>query len=256
MDEWVSDLQGGRFDRAWDLFIGQYRRVLFAAIRHYLSDHDDVMDAFASVCEALHQDDMRRLRSYVDAPVHRARFSTWLVTVVRNLTVDWLRQRDGRWRPPGLADDLSPIRRRIFELVFVGRRSHAEAYGLICAADPPGPTFREFLAELRATYHAATEGRQGRTFRELFPAELQPEPAIVDAAESFDASRKLNEVTSALDPVDRAAIQLYVVEELPAATIARVLGLPNAKAVYNRVYRGLAMMRSVLEKAGITRADL
>jgi len=256
MEEWVRDLRVGRFDQAWDLFVSQYRRLLFAAIRHHLKDHEDVMDAFAKVCEGLREGNMRRLRSYLDAPSHRASFTTWLVTVVRNLTVDWLRQRHGRTRPADLPEDWSPLRRRIFELVFVGRHSHLEAFGQICAADPPGPTFREFLAEVRTTYHVAGDGRQGRAFRELFPAQLETEPATVHPAEDFDARQRLDEIQAALDPVDRAAIQLYVVEELPAAVIARILGLQNAKAVYNRVYRGLAWLRSSLEKAGLTRGDL
>jgi DNA-directed RNA polymerase specialized sigma24 family protein len=46
------------------------------------------------------------------------------------------------------------------------------------------------------------------------------------------------------------------VEELSAADIARILGLPNAKAVYNRVYRGLELLRSTLEKSGLRRGDL
>jgi len=54
-----------------------------------------VMDVFARVCEALREDDLRRLRSWAEQPQHRARFTTWLVTVVRHLTVDWFRHRDG-----------------------------------------------------------------------------------------------------------------------------------------------------------------
>ena len=256
MNEWIDDLRAGRVDAAWDRFVSQYRRLLFSAIRHYLHEHDDVMDVFAWVCEALREEDMRRLRSYIEATSHRARFTTWLVAVVRNLTIDWLRHRDGRRRLAGIADDLSPVRRRIFELVFIERRTHMEAYGSICAADPPGPAFREFLAELRATYHAASEGRRGRVFREIFPAQLEPEGGAVDPMEGSDTHPGLAQAQAALDPVDRAAIQLYVVDELPAADIARILGLPNAKAVYNRVYRGLQVIRATLHQAGISREDL
>jgi hypothetical protein len=35
-----------------------------------------------------------------------------------------------------------------------------------------------------------------------------------------------------------------------------MLGFPNAKAVYNRVYRALDALRSELERAGIKREDL
>ncbi len=63
MDDWVAELQQGRFDAAWDLFLDRYRRLIFAAIRHYAQDYDDVMDVFARVCEALRADESRRLRS-------------------------------------------------------------------------------------------------------------------------------------------------------------------------------------------------
>src|SRR5438552_2254687 len=148
MEGWAAELASGRPDAAWDLFLDRYRRLIFAAIRHYAQDYDDVMDVFARVCEALREDDLRRLRTYVAQPDHRARFSTWLVTVVRHVTVDWFRHRDGR--------------------------------------------------------------------------------------------RRLS----------------VVAEELPAADVARILGLPNAKAVHNRVYRALAAARARLAQVGVGRGDV
>ena len=50
MDAWVVELQRGRSDAAWDLLLDRYRRLIFAAIRHYAQDYDDVMDVFARVC--------------------------------------------------------------------------------------------------------------------------------------------------------------------------------------------------------------
>jgi len=137
VDEWVSELQRDRFDAAWDLFLDRYRRLIFAAIRHYAQDYDDVMDVFARACEALRGDDLRRLRSWVDQPEHRARFSTWLVTVVRHLTVDWFRHGDGRRRLSAVAEGLPPLRRRIFEHVFEHQRSHIEAYELMHSREAP-----------------------------------------------------------------------------------------------------------------------
>src|SRR6059058_6526180 len=131
MEDWVVELQGGRPDAAWDRFLERYRRLIFAAIRHYAQDYDYVMDVFARVCEALREDDLARLRCYAEQPMRGARFSTWLVTVVRHLTVDWFRHRDGRRRLSALADGLPGLRRRIFEHVFLDQRSHIEAYELI-----------------------------------------------------------------------------------------------------------------------------
>jgi len=183
MEDWVAELLGGSPDGAWDRFIHRYRRLIFAAIRHYVQDPDEVMDVFARVCEALRADDLRRLRTYVDAPSHRARLSTWLVTVVRHLTIDWFRHREGRRRPSTMAEGLPPLRRRIYEHVFLARRGHTEAYELICSHDPPGPTFREFLVELRETYRIVVSGRQGPLLRELVPRPPEPERESRNPAE-------------------------------------------------------------------------
>jgi RNA polymerase sigma factor (sigma-70 family) len=257
MEDWVAELQRGRPDPAWDLFLTRYRRLIFAAIRHYAQDYDDVMDVFARVCEALREEDCRRLRMYVDEPHHRARFSTWLVTVVRHITVDWFRERDGRRRLSAVAETLPTLRRRIFEHVFLDHRSHLEAYEMIRTVEAPALSFREFQFELRATYRAVADGRQGHVLRELaveplVEGEDDPSPDIDASAKSQALSRAL----AGLGVEDRVVVQLYVVEGLAAESVAKIVGLPNAKAVYNRVYRALAVLRERLEQAGLRREDL
>ena len=66
----------------------------------------------------------------------------------------------------------------------------------------------------------------------------------------------LEGVLGALPATDRAAVQMYVIDELAATEIARTLGLPNAKAVYNRVYRALEAVREALSRAGLAQEDL
>ena len=70
------------------------------------------------------------------------------------------------------------------------------------------------------------------------------------------SARQVQALLEELEPADRLAIQLFVVDELPAAEVARIVGWPNAKMVYNRVSRGLASVRRRLEQAGIGRTDL
>src|SRR6266704_3315457 len=180
MEGWAVDLASARPDAVWDLFLDRYRRLIFAAIRHYAQDYDDVMDVFAQVCAALREGDLWRLRTYAAQPDHRARFSTWLVTVVRHLTVDWFRHRDVRRRLSVVAAALPPLRRRIFEHVFRDQRSHIEAYELICAREAPSLSFTEVLGELRATYRAATDGRRGQVLGEL-GGTTPPDAAALDA---------------------------------------------------------------------------
>ena len=256
----MAELRRGKPDAAWDLFVTRYRRLLFAAIRHYAEDYDDVMDVFARVCEALREDDFRRLRSWMDAPVHRARFTTWLVTVVRHITVDWFRSRDGRRRVSRLVESLAPLRQRIFELVFVDRRSHVEAYELIRTRDAPDLSFGAFLGELRATYQAVSHGRRGALLHPPLPDAALDGGAILEASAAPEAGSDqraaLERALATLPAEDRVAVELYVVEELPAADVARMLGLASAKTVYNRAYRALEALRAHFDKAGLGREDL
>src|SRR3989441_6530801 len=176
MEDWMAQLQQAGPEAAWDLFLDRYRRLIFAAIRHYAQDYDDVMDVFARVCEALREDDLRKLRAYAAQPDHRARCSTWLVTVVRHLTVDWFRHRDGRRHVSIIAEQWPPLRRRIFEHVFIHHHSHVAAYEMIRAEDAPALSFGEFLAELRTAYRAVTNGKRGHVLRELWPPPPPPPP--------------------------------------------------------------------------------
>ena len=254
MEAWLSELERGSADAAWDLFLERFRRLIFAAIRHYVRDYDDVMDVFTRVCEALRADDLRRLREYGAGGERQARFSTWLVVVVHHLTVDWLRARDGRARPGAAAGRLPPLQRAIYEHTVLDGLSPGEAYELIRARDRPGLRFGEFLRELRATRRAVGDERS--SVPGLGPAHPPQASGPFDPAADAERRGVVAAALGALPPEDRAAVQLYVLDGLPAAAVARVLGERNAKAVYNRVYRALAAMRERLESAGIRRDSL
>src|SRR5207245_2686092 len=73
--------------------------------------------------------------------------------------------------------------------------------------------------------------------------------------------RRLGAIATALPPLQQRIFQYVFLEqqshveayELPRA---RALGYPNAKTVYNHVYRALAAVRARLEQAGIKGGDL
>ncbi|HEX6941459.1 MAG TPA: sigma-70 family RNA polymerase sigma factor [Gemmatimonadaceae bacterium] len=255
MEPWLSELVAGRQQVAWDLFVGRYRRLMVATITRLVRDHDDVMDVFADVCRALSENDYQRLKRFVDSPRRGAIFSTWLVAVVRNLTIDWIRKRDGRPRKT-LPPELLPLQQRIYQTVCVEGRSHVEAYELICAGSTPPISFAEFLREVREVYRFAprTPIEQPRAM-----LDLQPDSAVTsneDDAQTADSARHIARALATLPADVRLAVQLFVVERMSAADVALAVGWPSAKAVYNKVYRALTMTREALERAGITRDDL
>src|SRR6266508_5106082 len=177
VEPWIAPLETGDPEAAWDLFIERYRRLIFGAIRRYTAEPDDVMDVFARVCEALREDDFTRLRRCAVTVDPGRPFSTWLVAVVHNLTIDWFRHRDGRARLSTAAAALPQLQQRIFEYVFLEQRSHIEAYELLRSRDGAALSFGEFLRELSATYAAATAGSRGRVTGELaIPPPESPDP--------------------------------------------------------------------------------
>lgn len=256
-EPWIAPLEAGDPEAAWDLFIERYRRLIFGAIRHYTAEPDEVMDVFARVCEALRENDFARLRRCAAQADPSRPLSTWLVAVVHNLTIDWFRHRDGRPRLAAIAATLPRLQQRIFEYVFLEQRSHVEAYELLCSRDGASLSFGEFLKELSATYRAATAGRGGRLVAELAnpPPAASPDPPT-DPAVAAEREALLARALQSLPPEDRLAVQLYVVDEVPAEQVARALGYPSAKTVYNHVYRALAAIRSSLERVGIKGGDL
>ena len=257
MEPWRAKLDESDSVAAWDLFIEQYRRLIFATIKQLARDHDDILDVFTRVCEALRADDLARLRRYTDSAGERARFSTWLVTVVHNQSIDWLRHRDGRPRPKA-PPSLSPIQKQIFEHVISGR-SHVETYEMISAGASSQMPFGAFLREVNKTYRVVGASHRIITRAPTATGAVALDHIAVPGVDPLPLAEAKERIARALESLpsdDQLAVQLFVVDEMPAAEVARAVGWRNAKAVYNRVYRALSIIREDFEKKGIRRQDL
>lgn len=253
METWRATLAAGNSAAAWDLFIARYRRLIFAVIRRTLADDDDVSDVFAEVCADLSSNELARLAQHIDSG--KARFSTWLVTVVHHRTIDWVRHRDGRRRVVA-PSELSTIQQQIFERIIVEHRSHVEAYELISQRHGDGLSFGAFMREVNATFETL-ERTSGKTVARYFPGPPLPieqqEPQPYDALVLTESAVRLEAALATLPPDERLAVQLFIIEELPADAVARTVGWPNAKTVYNRVHRALAVLRRKAKQFGIER---
>lgn len=251
MEPWLDSLSDGDSEAAWNGFHGRYRRLILATIRRLVHDPDDLMDVYASVCAAFVADDCARLRRYSPGGSGASGAGTWVVAVVRNLTVDWLRKEHGRPRLT-VPSSLSPLQQAIYSAICIEGHSPTVAYELVKARRPDIGSFHEFLRVVRET-HRTAPCPQGVPLRRTAP---EPVPSPADEAETSEAALRVRAELSTLPPDLRLAIELYVVEQLPAADVARLVGWPNAKAVYNRVTRALAQLRARLGQAGIGKGDL
>jgi RNA polymerase sigma factor (sigma-70 family) len=257
MESWLASLQSGNCLAAWDEFLDRYRRLIFAAIRHSSSDPDDIMDVFAHVCEALRDDELARLRKYPTDGTARARFSTWLVAVVHHLAVDWFRHRDGRPQavPPAA---LTSRQQEIYRLVFLQQHRQLEAYELLRQRSDSALSHRAFAADLRIAQRAYNDSGHRPRPRTVSLSETLVDPAdgSEHSLQASDAQRRVDEALATLSAEERAAVRLFVVEGMPAAEVARTVGWPDAKGVYNRVYRILKSLRQELLSRGVRSGDL
>jgi RNA polymerase sigma factor (sigma-70 family) len=255
VEPWLAKLNAGDSQAAWDLFHERYRRLILATIRRLVPDHDDVMDLFSNVCQALTADDFARLRRYSERSGQRPSAATWLVAVVRNLTVDWLRQRDGRRRltTPSV---LSSLQQEIYAAVCIGGHSHVEAYELIRARTGSSLTFPEFLREVRGTHLLAPCPGRALLRRPVRDPPVEFSVPAIDPTESSETARRMAGALASQPADVRLALTLFVVEGMAAADVARLVRWPNAKAVYNRVSRALTHLRTLLERQGIGPGDL
>lgn len=256
MERWQAHLESGDERAAWDSFESRYRPLMLATIRRLIPDIDDVMDVYAEACAALTADSFARLRSYSGRAAARAAVSTWLVIVVRNITVDWLRSTEGRRQTPVPAG-LSGLHRDIYLALCIGGHSAVEAFEVVRARSGLEMTFAAFLREIRLV-RQTNPCPDSLPVRRPEPLPLLPEIPVLtgDPGELADLAGRLAAALDMHPPDVRLAVQLFVIDELSAADVARLVGWPNAKAVYNRVSRALESMRAALEREGVGRGDL
>ena len=93
-------------DDAWSAFLDAYSDLILFAIRKTESDPDAVGDAYAYALEQIRRDDFRRLRAFDGSG--SAKFTTWLVVIVRRLTIDLRRRRNGRPTKPQHTNGTDP----------------------------------------------------------------------------------------------------------------------------------------------------
>jgi RNA polymerase sigma factor (sigma-70 family) len=245
VEKWRSILAAGNTEAAWSEFIERYRRLIFAVIRRSTASQDDADEVFADICGQLSSDNMSRIARHDDKGP--ASFSTWLATVVQHLAIDWLRHRDGRLRIT-TPENLSPLQQFIFDRIVREQCSYVEAYEMAIQRIDSRLSFRTFMNEVRSTFSILERHTGGAVHYFPGPPDplLQPELPVSEKVNIAGSAAKVNAALDELPPDERLAIQLFIVEEVPAATVAGIVGWPNSKAVYNRVYRILERLRQKL----------
>jgi RNA polymerase sigma factor (sigma-70 family) len=185
-----------------------------------------------------------------------AALTTYLTVVLSRFCQEYRVQQWGRWRPSAIAKRAGPIAIRLETLCHRDGLSLGAAGELMRTSGETAMTDRE-LAELLATFPSRLRLRPTDATYELPAVEGSDRADLVvsrqEAADESAATNKaLEQALGDLPDEDRLIVRLHYLEAMSVADIARGLALPQ-KPLYRRLDRALALLRTGLERAGITR---
>jgi RNA polymerase sigma factor (sigma-70 family) len=230
--------------------VDRLARVTAQRARLSPSETDDFV---SDVHLKLIADDFAVLRSFKG----RSRLTTFLLTVLQRVAIDFRNARWGRWRPSAEASRLGTSALRLEELVYRDGLSFDEACGRLNTEGHS--TSRDQLYEMLG--RLPVRPRPDRTAAPThLDGPIDPETPESQAAASEAAARAvrlqtaLRRICDALAGPDRLALRLRFQSGLTLAAIARLLQI-DEKLMYRRFEHALAEVRRALEAEGLTVDD-
>jgi RNA polymerase sigma factor (sigma-70 family) len=257
----LTRLRSEEAENAWQWFLSSYAGPIYATIKLFSRDSDDQGDCFLFICEKLVDKRYRRLLAF--KPDGRARFSTWLRAVVRNLCLDWLRSRYGRKQTFRSIASEGQLEREIFRYVFQHRLGLEQAW-LELQASGVSLSFDEFeehavriqnlltsrqlwlLSTANTKLSSIDEDAEGNTPIDVPDSALGPEDTLLLA----DIHESVSKTVETLEEADRLLIRLRYAQELGLAEIAGLLGLKDAQTADRRIREALERLRQHLGISG------
>lgn len=246
-------------EAAWRRFVTERTGVIFAVLRRYLFDEDDIRDVYVDVLASLRRG---RLAEYAG----RSSLATWLVCVARGAAVDHLRHTLGRRTDPAGLEDLDAVQREAYRLyyaqglAFEDVRLRLRQSGLLA----PDASLAEVLAavedrlshrtlrriawDLHAASVGAVSGRLAEYLDDATAAmseheqQASPEAQLL-AREARVTIDKVLALVDRLPDEEREVLRLRFDQGHTADRIAEDLGLPDRRRVYTIAERALARLR-------------
>jgi RNA polymerase sigma factor (sigma-70 family) len=272
----LLDRIAGGGPESWNAFLESCADQIFRVIRLFADGYDERMDLFLFVCDRLKEDRMRRLRAFAFRPEAPCRFSTYLSVIVKNMAVDFIRAREGRFRPFRVVESMDETDRLLFEYHLKDGRPLEEARDLIGSRHGirlSAAQASERAGRLQSGLSASQRWRLlSRIFERRRPVPLdsvagallgeeEGTPRAGEGADperplrSMEADRALRTAMEGVPPRQRLALTLRFRDGLPAKDAAALLGVTPAEA--DRLARsGVERIRERLMQSGVARADL
>lgn len=219
--------------------------------RHALSQ--DAAEEFAAWAKMrLIEDDYAILAKFRG----EASLATYLTVVLSMLFREYRVQQWGRWRPSAAARRSGPLAIRLEVLTQRDGLPLSQAGELLRTSGSTILSDRE-LAGLVSQFPRRSPLRpvEFRDTPDDPASDVRTDEAIERReaeADSQAAQRALDQGLAALPTEDRLIVKLHYMEAMSVADIARGLALPQ-KPLYRRLEKALGVLRTGLERAGVSR---
>jgi RNA polymerase sigma factor (sigma-70 family) len=252
----LTQLRSGAPHSAWSVFLTSYSGLIYGVVHIFAHEQDHIADCFVFVCEKLAERSYRRILSF--RPDGRARFTTWLRAVVRNLCLDWHRSQFGRKQVFAAVAGRSGVDQEIFRAAFHRKETIAQ----ICThlskngCELSYSDVETRVEDLRASMTARqlwllSTGRHSLEFLDshgpaLEIADTSPDPETLSLMR--DTKLAVVRAFAQLNSRDRLLLRLRFAESLSFVEVARLLGLKDAQTADRRIRDVLERLR---EKLGV-----
>lgn len=263
-------------EEGWDRFVDEYTNLIFSVAAKFRRDEDGRVDLYLHICEKLQDDGMRRLRAF---DPHRSegscKLSTWLVTVSRNLCIDFIRGRDGRKRLNEPIKKLPEREQLVFRYCYWEGMSFAEAYETLKAKHGLEVSFGDVHDSVRTINGVLTSHNLWNLAHDLMrmvpalsldapvspdgegrPLELPddaPRPDDETAAREVEAA--FHETLAGLEPQAKLILKSYYMMQLSVKEIAETVQKPE-HAIYRELKRVTGEIGQALAAREITAGSM
>jgi len=247
---------------SWGRLVHRYTGLIISVIRRYLykEDEDEQRNVYVRVLEDLFT---RRLAEYNGS----SSLATWIVTIARCRSLDFLRSRYGRHRAPRWIEQGNAKEKAVYTLHYVQgfgageivRRFKAEGESITqsevveclhALGARMSPQLRNRLAyELHARNGGSPLDLLGDELRrasELESARANPEYGLFMEEQQQNLDR-LRTYVESLASEERDVVQLYFFEGLTARETAERMRFANTRRAYTVLTRAIRRLRAAFD---------
>jgi len=231
----------------YSTLLDKYTPIILRMIRRFLSDPDEVMETYTSICERLQHNDYQALRRFRI----NSELTPWLSVVVANACRDRFRKNRMVSVPNSVISKLSKVEKLVFRYYYQEHTPQSEIPDMISGGHDMDCTLSDVkaavgrideLLSVNKRWHLLAALRANRpmlslddlTEMGLAPATSTPAPDQFGVAES-DRVSLLNNAIQDLDPEDQLLVLLRFEHGMRAQQISKIMQFENHKYVYTRL---------------------